>query len=78
MKQKISGMILLIICVMLLSGCGCQHEWTDADCVTPRTCTLCQETESEALGHSWQEAICEAPKICTACDVTEGEALGHA
>lgn len=78
MKQKISGMILLTICVMLLSGCGCQHEWTDADCVTPRTCTLCQETEGEALGHSWQEAICEAPKICTACGVTEGEALGHA
>ena len=52
MKQKISGMILLIICVMLLSGCGCQHEWTDADCVTPRTCTLCQETEGEALGHA--------------------------
>lgn len=77
MKQKLSGMTLLAICMMLLTGCGCQHEWTDADCVTPRTCTLCQETEGEALGHSWQEAICEAPKTCAACGTTEGQALGH-
>ena len=34
------------------------HEWTDATCGTPKTCTKCDLTEGEALGHSWQEADC--------------------
>lgn len=69
--------VQLLLAVALLSGCGCSHEWTEADCVTPKTCTLCGETEGEALGHSWQGATCEAPKTCASCGMTEGEPLGH-
>ena len=76
--MKRSTMMLPVLMIVLaLSGCGCQHEWTEADCVTPKTCALCQETEGEALGHSWQEASWETPKTSTACGATEGEALGH-
>lgn len=28
---------------------GCQHEWQEATCTTPKTCKLCGETEGEAV-----------------------------
>ncbi len=31
---------------------SCEHEWVDATCTAPKTCTLCGETEGEALGHT--------------------------
>ena len=77
MKKPMVLLITMILCAGLLAGCGCQHEWKDATCTAPKTCTLCEETEGEALGHSWADATCEAPKTCTACGETEGEALGH-
>ena len=78
MKKRILSFLVLVLCLSLLTGCMCKHEvWNDADCVTPKTCAECGETEGEALGHVWLAATCEAPKTCTSCDLTEGEALGH-
>ena len=54
-----------------------EHEWLDATCTEPKTCTVCGETEGEALGHEWLDATCTEPKTCTVCGETEGEALGH-
>lgn len=34
---------------------SCAHNWVDADCDTPKTCSLCGATEGEALGHDWYE-----------------------
>lgn len=34
---------------------SCAHNWDDADCDTPKTCSLCGATEGEALGHDWSE-----------------------
>lgn len=62
--------------VLTISGCH-SHEWTEADCITPRTCKVCGETEGEPLGHQWEEATCVLPAICSVCGETEGEALGH-
>ena len=56
---------------------GCAHDWQDATCNAPKTCSLCQATEGEALAHSWQDATCDAPKTCSLCQATEGEALSH-
>ena len=53
------------------------HDWADATCTEPKTCTSCGETEGEALGHDWADATCTEPKICARCGETEGEALGH-
>jgi len=75
--KKITAFLPLLLCLCLLTGCGCKHEWKDATCETPKTCSLCEETDGEPLGHSWQEATCEAPKTCSGCGLTEGEALGH-
>ena len=53
------------------------HKWDAATCETPKTCSICNATEGEALGHKWDDATCETPKTCSVCNVSEGEALGH-
>ena len=78
MKKRLILLALVLVCAMVLSACGCKHEtWLDADCVTPKTCAECGETEGAALGHSWLAATCDTAKTCEVCGETEGEALGH-
>ncbi|MBQ2729543.1 MAG: hypothetical protein IJF69_02075 [Clostridia bacterium] len=77
MKKIISLLIALVIVAAVAAGCGCKHEWKEADCTTPKTCSLCSVTEGEAAGHKWLDATCTAAKSCKNCDATEGEALGH-
>jgi len=67
--------ILIFLCV-LLTGCGCKHEWQDAACEAPKTCTKCSQTRGEALGHKWADATCEIPKTCSVCQKTEGNHIG--
>ena len=71
-----------IICVsgimmILLAGCGHEHQWSDATCEEPKKCVECGETEGEPLSHNWLEATCTSPKTCNICGLEEGEALGH-
>ena len=76
--KKMTGLILLTLCCLLVfAGCACEHEWVEADCVNPRTCSLCEEIEGAPLGHSWYAATCAAPKTCENCGATEGETLPH-
>jgi len=77
MKKVFSVSILFLLLFCLLTGCGCRHEWNDATCQLPKTCTLCGETEGEPLPHNWIDATCTAPKTCALCAATEGAALGH-
>ncbi len=78
MKKKLLCLVLCALCILSLAACGCKHEtWNEADCVNPKTCAECGETEGEALGHTWVDADCVAPKTCADCGETEGEALGH-
>lgn len=74
--KKLSAIIILV-CLLVLSGCGHEHTWQDADCINPKTCSECGETEGEALGHDWDDATCTAPKTCSVCNAVEGEATGH-
>ena len=53
----------------------CNHEFTEATCEKPKTCTKCGVTDGEALGHNWVDATCEKAKHCTRCEATEGEPL---
>lgn len=76
MKRFLS-LIALSALVAALSACACEHEWAQADCTTPKTCTRCGESEGEPLGHVWSDPDCENPKTCSRCGATEGEALGH-
>lgn len=78
MKQKRIVSLLLVLTLMaaLLAGCACKHEWKDANCKEPKTCTLCGETEGEKTAdHKWEDATTEAPKTCAVCGKTEGEKI---
>ena len=75
---------IIIVLLAILGSCSrsCRmifhtHEWQDATCTEPQTCTICGATEGEALGHDWQEATCTDPETCSRCGETQGEALGH-
>lgn len=77
MRKKMLLLTGLVLALMaILSGC-CFHEWTEATCVEPKTCSKCGGIEGEALGHEWLEATCTERKICAVCNQTEGLALGH-
>ena len=41
------------------------HSWNEATCITPKTCSVCGETEGEALGHNMVDGT------CTRCGYTE-------
>lgn len=77
MKRKLFPMAVFALCLCLLTGCGCEHEWQEAGCTSPKICTKCEEVEGEALGHNWREATCAEPKTCTVCALTEGDVLSH-
>jgi len=73
MKKRLTLIVLVLVCALALSACGCKHEtWNEASCETPRTCADCGETEGEALGHTWAAATCETAKTCETCGKTEG------
>ena len=46
------------------------HSWKDADCLTPKTCTVCGKTEGSALGHKPAEddGDCTTPVKCKNCN----------
>ncbi len=77
MKRNLLICALVMVLILLLVGCGCEHEWLATTCASPKTCQLCGETEGETLPHTLQDATCAAPKTCTVCNATEGEALPH-
>lgn len=77
MKRKLSALLLVLFCLLALTGCCFHSEWYPANCTTPMTCVKCGETEGEALGHTWVDATCTAPRTCSVCQLTEGEPLDH-
>jgi len=77
MKRKTLTSAILVAITLLLTGCCISHDWQEATCTAPQTCSKCGKTEGEALGHTWVEATCSEPKHCEICGETEGEALPH-
>ena len=45
------------------------HDWQEATCETPKTCTRCHVTQGKALGHDWGRYIVTTP----ATETSEGE-----
>ena len=76
MKRILSVLLVLVMLLSLLAGCTCEHEWEEANCIAPKTCKHCNETEGEKANiHQWEEATTEAPKTCALCGKTEGEKI---
>jgi len=76
MKQIIKILSCLLLCALMLAGC-CSHEWEDANCEQPRTCSECGATEGEKGDHDWEKATCEHPKTCTVCGKEKGDLADH-
>ena len=47
------------------------HNWEDATCTVPKTCTSCKETQGAALGHNWNPATKNTPKTCSVCQTID-------
>ncbi len=84
MKQnRIFLIIALVLTICFFSGCkknnieACEHNFSDATCTSPSTCTKCGETRGTALGHDWLDATYESPKTCKRCGATEGDPVGE-
>lgn len=75
--KKLLLVFTSILLLLVLSGCCLSHEWEDATCSAPKTCTKCEKTEGEPLPHTWGEATCTTPKTCSVCGATEGKPIEH-
>jgi hypothetical protein len=51
------------------------HSWVEADCYTPKTCSVCQQTEGDALGHDWLGD--DSMKLCDRCGVVVFGEIDH-
>lgn len=82
-KKKRNKLIPVVFVVLVIAVIGlalssvCDHEWVDATCTEPKTCTKCGETEGDPLGHDWAAATCTEPETCTRCGLVNGDPLGH-
>ena len=77
MRKAIVGLFVILTVTIIMTGCGCNHEWEEATCLTPQTCALCGRQEGSVTAHSWKEANCTDAKTCEVCQATEGEPRGH-
>lgn len=78
-KKRIFISVALIIALVFLGSMfGCIHDWQDATCTKPKTCSKCGEIKGNALGHIPGEMKIEKEptifsdgkkvKRCTRCD----------
>ena len=77
MKKVLSLIAILCMALMCLVACvapatPCEHDWAEATCTAPKTCSVCGETEGEALGHT-EEIIVGTPATCTEVGMTDGK-----
>lgn len=72
--HKLLIALLILMLTLALSACH-EHNWTEANCLNPKSCQTCDATEGSARGHAWKEATCTTPKTCTVCGETEGDVV---
>lgn len=77
MKKYALALLTLLLGAAFLTGCACQHQWTEATCTAPKACIQCNAVEGDPLGHSWVAADCVTAKTCSRCSQTDGNPLGH-
>lgn len=53
----------------------CEHQWIEATCTEPKTCSLCGITEGETLEHDFAPATVDSPKKCKVCGFEEGDSV---
>lgn len=54
------------------------HNWQDATCEAPRTCSVCKTTEGEAKAHTEKTpATCTSKAVCSVCNKEYGDYAEH-
>ena len=56
-------------------GLFCSHEWVEANCQSPKTCSICGKTKGKTVDHVFSEASHQNPPTCFTCGLTNGEKL---
>ena len=77
MRKRWLVLLLAVVCLLVLAGCECEHDFTAPDCVNPERCTKCGEYGGPPLGHTWIDPTCDDPAICSVCGKQDSEPLGH-
>ena len=68
MKKLLALMVVFAMSLTLLISCGtvgdnpevtdCVHDFKDATCTAPKTCSKCGETEGETIAHTIESGKC--------------------
>lgn len=87
MNQKKIKIALIIVGILMVVAMAvfilfnnhiiCFHDWQNATCTKPMTCSICGDTKGEPFGHKFSEATCTEAPHCYICDEVKGEPLGH-
>ena len=85
MKKALPLIAILCMALVLFAGCKsdpqpdtqptetpCEHNWVDATCTTPKTCSLCNATDGEPNGHV-EETVAGTAPTCTEAGKTDGK-----
>lgn len=75
--MRVRNLFIILLSAILLSGCCLKHNYTEATCEKPQTCTKCGEEQGITLEHNFTEATCNQPKTCVVCGKEEGTPLEH-
>ena len=79
MIKTVIALMTLALVLFALASCDfvfpqseCEHKFTEANCLTPKKCSICGVTEGEALGHK-DEALAGKDATCTESGLTDGK-----
>lgn len=75
--NRIFFLLCLVILLLSLTGCSCEHEWQASTCLAPRTCIHCGETQGKVRSHNWGNTACNSPEPCTVCGTMDGMEFTH-
>ena len=53
------------------------HNWIEASCYNPRTCSACGTIDSVSWGHDWMAVVDGTGEICNKCGATKGDVHQH-
>lgn len=76
MKRKILTLAAIAVMAFGLTGCCISHDWQDATCTQPQTCSKCGKTIGEPLGHEeGTPANYQTGPLCVRCEEELGDKL---